>query len=401
MGYLLSIFTLLLVSGRLSFLIDLILPFDIPDRVLSKLVWVLVYIAGLSVALVYCQRKYGGFVSFSRVLWVKYRELLIYYFLFAIGGTISFFFAYSSQLHIIGLLYYMAILSLIFFGVLVFRSRYVRQFKDGLYIGTLILIGIGLAQYFDYRYNQNLGWFVSLFDNGGFVPVSAFNFRTADIGLFLRPSSLLTDANVFGVFLATIIMFLFDDFKRRGVTLLAISTMILSVLMLFMTASRTGFIAIGFGILIYSLISLYRSRARLFAITPFSLFIERFSLKDSSALEHINYWVQSVKIFISHPFTGVGYGGFPLYYREKIDSQMEFATPHSTFAKVISEGGVLGLIPLLMLLVSIFVRLVSSRNAITISVFLMLVFANLTYDILLLPWVWFLFGAFISDTKWD
>ncbi len=405
MGYLLSIFLFFLVAGRLSLIVDIFTEADIPSRILTKAVWIAVYIVGLAVVLVVCKFDARYLYNTVKAGLVQYKWILLSMLVFILVSLIGLVFSFNVRESVMGLVYYIILFSLFLFGSMLGKKGDGRNFVTGLFYGTLALILVGGLQYVDYRINQNVGSFISLFDSGGFVPASAFNFRTADNGLFLRPSSLMIDANVFAVYLSMIIIFVLDMVVRKKSTLLSLFTATVSVVMLVLTASRTGVIALVVGILSYFIYRWVDSgglrrvfKGGSYAFVP--LFLERFNLKDLSTMEHINYWIQSVKIFLKYPFFGIGHGNFPAYYREKVDATVAFATPHSVYAKLLAEGGGFGIISFGMVMVSLFVQLLKKRSALLVSIFIMVAVGNVTYDFFMTPWVWFLFGVFLSEIEW-
>lgn len=405
MGYLLSIFLFFLVAGRLSLVVDIFTEVDIPSRILTKVVWVVIYAVGLAVVLVVCKFDAKYLFNTFRAWVFQYKWIALSMLLFILISLIGLLSSFNVRESIMGLVYYIILFSLFIFGSMLGKKEYGRNFVTGWFYGALALVLVGGLQYVDYRVNQNVGSFISLFDSGGFVPASAFNFRTADNGLFLRPSSLMVDANVFAVYLSMVIIFVLDMIVRKRFTLLSLFTATVSITMLVLTASRTGVIALVVGILSYFIYRWVVSgglrrmvKGGGYAFIP--LFLERFSLNDLSTMEHIKYWIQSVKIFLKHPFFGIGHGNFPAYYREKIDITVAFATPHSVYAKFLAEGGGFGIISFGLVMVSLFVQFLKRRSALLVSIFIMVAVGNVTYDFFMTPWVWFLFGVFLSEIEW-
>lgn len=417
MGYLLSALFFLTLSGRLSIIVDLLLDISVPDRVLTKMLWILGYVIVLAVVVLTCRNSIKTYIMVwsDKLAGLKYLNISILVFLLML--FLSALFSYDVGTALVTSGYYLLLISLMYIGYLLLDSKVViDQFKRGLLISTLILVLVGALQYLDYSINQEKGWFISLFNYGGFVPASFFNIRTEDSGIFLRPSSLMVDTNIFSAFLSIVSIISLDFLVKNRYKILSLITVLASLAMIVLTASRTGFLMLAIGIIFYLLTirmeyikrlyytlkdfikSLSKKRLGMFSILPLSF--SRLSLSDLSANEHINYWIQSIKIFIKFPILGIGSGNFPKYYRENIDSSVGFATAHSVYAKLLAEGGILGVFSFLLVIVSYMYYLVVRRLRLPIIVMVMMLAGNVTYDFFLTPWVWLLMGAFLSETEW-
>tara|TARA_R110002049_G_scaffold307735_1_gene509285 strand:- start:118 stop:948 length:831 start_codon:yes stop_codon:yes gene_type:complete len=70
---------------------------------------------------------------------------------------------------------------------------------------------------------------------------------------------------------------------------------------------------------------------------------------DNSTMERLDQWYSSLEILFSHPFFGIGLGGFGFYYYG-YDLRLY---PHNIFLEVIAEGGLIAFILLLYFLFTI------------------------------------------------
>ncbi|MBI2356665.1 O-antigen ligase family protein [Candidatus Dojkabacteria bacterium] len=403
MGYILSVFLFILISGRLSFIVDILAEGEISPRTLTKVLWIVVYLVLLAIYLIYCRKSLRTLFDAVVTAFIRYKVVFISLGVFLLASAISLLTSYNLNESIMGLGYYSILISLFLVGIVLPKKSDSDTFKKGLLFSALILIIVGLTQYVDYRMNQDLGWFISVFDKGGFVSASAFNIRTADNGLFLRPSSLMIDTNVFAVFLAMISVFSVDLINKRKSMLLSTSVLILSLAMILLTASRTGYLALIVGFIVYYghrfIMRKDGVKGRVYS-SFLPLALTRLTLADFSANEHINYWIQSIKIFLKHPVLGIGIGNFPQYYRENIDSRVQFATPHSVYAKMLAEGGIIGILSFGFVVISLGLELLKRKSPLILGLFSIIVVGNITYDFFMTPWVWFLLGAFLSDLDW-
>lgn len=89
---------------------------------------------------------------------------------------------------------------------------------------------------------------------------------------------------------------------------------------------------------------------------------------DSSASSRLIFWKSAILVFKDHPFLGVGFGAFPeakLAYRDQfsyldqrfLDNYFRPVRPyvtHSTYLQMLSEGGLLIMIPFLWIIIGTF-----------------------------------------------
>ena len=400
MGYLVSIFFFIALSPRLSVLLEGLIG-DVSPRIFNKLLWVLMYLMVLAVTAYLCYFSGVNVVDVARRLLYKYKVVLYSALVFLGGVVISTLFGVDVFESFMGFVYYALIVSILAFTLFIFEvfPTVRNHFKYGIIVSALLLSIIALTQALDHRVNQNLGYFVDLFNPAGLALVESFNIRTSDIGIFLRPSSLMVDTNVFAVFMVIAIAIgikLFLEKKRWWL----LPSLLLYFFVLMLTASRTGLLVLVVTVLGYYILQTVfkkRSRDRLFSVAPLSLILSRLGLNDYSAFEHLNYWIQSIKIFLQYPLFGIGVGNFPGYYRSNINSNVDFATAHSVYAKLLAEGGLVVILPFLLFIFAFVKKLLENRNALYTAIFLALFAGNVTYDFFLTPWVWMILGLLVGE----
>lgn len=400
MGYLISIFFFITLSPRLSVLTEGLVV-DISPRIFNKLLWVLAYLIVLAIAFCICYFRRIDVKNILKKLLHKYKSIVFSALAFLGGIMISMLFGIDVFESFMGFVYYSLIVSILPFTLFIFEvfPKARNHFTYGILVSALLLSVVALAQALDYRVNQNLGYFVDMFNPAGLALVESFNIRTSDIGIFLRPSSLMVDTNVFAVFMVIAIAVgikLFLEKKRWWL----LPLLLLYFFVLILTASRTGLLVLVVTVLGYYILQAVfkkRSGDRLFAVAPLDLMVSRLGLNDSSAFEHLNYWIQSIKIFLKYPLFGIGVGNFPSYYRSNINSNIDFATPHSVYAKLLAEGGLVVILPFILFIYAFVKKLLENRNALYTAIFLAILAGNVTYDFFLTPWVWVILGLLVSE----
>lgn len=103
------------------------------------------------------------------------------------------------------------------------------------------------------------------------------------------------------------------------------------------------------------LIALFLLGCLLYNILPDKQ-ISRFETigEDKTSQQRLLYWEHGLEMIQKHPFLGVGYFNFPLYYETHYPEDMLYEkaqVPHNIFIQVGTDAGWLGLIPFIMLLI--------------------------------------------------
>ena len=102
---------------------------------------------------------------------------------------------------------------------------------------------------------------------------------------------------------------------------------------------------------------------------------------DNSASSRLIFWKSALLVFKDHPIAGVGFGAFPeakLAYRDQfsyLDQRFldEYFRPirpyvtHSTYFQMLSEGGLLIMVPFLCIIIGTFLKNRKIRKIIPIS----------------------------------
>lgn len=395
-----ALFFFVAVAGRLSSVIEFIFP-DIsliPDRVITKVVWIPVLLPILAYIFFYNRQALLTFFK-------KNRDIIVSLLLFILSALISTIFAFSPVESALTFGYYLLLISIFFLPILLSK-------RDGDYIfnviggSVIILFIVGAIQYLDFYYNQNHGLVSEFFRNGGFVPIEFFNIRTENSGIFLRPSSLMVDPNIFGGFLAISSVFSLHFLKSRRMVLFSSVVLFVSLLSLLLTASRTGILALVVGCFVYLAYN-FKISGRVFSLfgvgellrSVVSRIVDGLSLSDSSSAYHLEFAKGAIQMFRDRPLFGVGVGGYPLYFKGVINSAVTFGTAHSAYLRVLSETGALGLISFAWLIISFLRRLLAWKSPLLMAVFFSVLAGNIFYDYFMTPWVWFLLGVMFSDIE--
>lgn len=194
-------------------------------------------------------------------------------------------------------------------------------------------------------------------------------------GNYYRVPGTFYDANHLPAFLITGIPFFValgwvyqNHWQKTGVFLVAA----LSSLVLFLTFSRSGYVAFGTALIVITLLAaFYRYWNKL--IVPISLFVfvvlviilsdrtshsildRIYSIQDKSERStqaHKLLIEGEIDLFLNSPFLGVGYGSFSEHFRSsqygqehlKLDPTSEIRLPaHSLWFEVLTETGILGI----------------------------------------------------------
>jgi len=386
------------LSGRISSFLELFLTdIEIPTRFLTKLVWLILYSLFLLFFLLYKKgwKRISEFFSKNKLLGISLLFIIFSSFLSLIES-------YDTIQSFYGAVYQMILVSIAVIGAVVFSSKSGQKISKVVVIYGIILSIIAFVQFIDYYLNQNQGIVIKFFNGGGFVPIKVFNLRTSDIGIFLRPSSLMVDPNFLSPFLVISMLFCVDIYRKGRNKLLVVVSFVVIFAAFVLTMSRTGIISLVVGMFVY-IGSLYLKRlsVKVFSFYPWILLqriFARFFSMDYSFTEHIEYAKSAWNIFLKHPLLGKGVGSFPSYYNDNINPLVSYGSVHSGVLKILAEMGIIGFISTVYFLVLVAIRLLKNKSSLFFSILCVIIVGNFTYDFLATPWVWFILGIMISDS---
>ena len=81
------------------------------------------------------------------------------------------------------------------------------------------------------------------------------------------------------------------------------------------------------------------------------------STQDFATAERIAHWIAGIRMFVSHPFLGVGIGNYPAAYRDYFVTIFtnDLGHAHNYYINMAAEAGLFGLVALLLFLLAMFV----------------------------------------------
>lgn len=223
------------------------------------------------------------------------------------------------------------------------------------------------------------------------------NANTFDLGsitaafyedLLPRLTGLSPEPSFWSVYIATLIATGLT--LRRSITSFS---MLLLIVGLILTLSRTGFIAVTF-------LVLYRMHRRwpnlLFITIPAVIFttmklvsvikIDKFDISTTQRLESI---AMGWNAFIISPIFGIGWEGFSQFSKE---NNLDYPVIYNYYLQIATNGGLFIFTWLMIFLISIYVRTPPAYRDILIVIFT----CWATVPAYNLPFIWFLFGVLIS-----
>ncbi|MCB1085187.1 MAG: O-antigen ligase family protein [Chlamydiia bacterium] len=204
----------------------------------------------------------------------------------------------------------------------------------------------------------------------------------------LRAYGTFDHPNIFGGYLVLTLFanyFLFIRSKRAGQRIFSLCVLLLQLLTLALTFSRGPIFAWAIGTLLFfgvgwlkkGLFSTHERKRFIHLLcgigggflTVFALlfqqliarggFVNYNGLATASDSGRLLYYKIAAKLFLDHPFLGIGYNSFPLFPYEKVDPAFAGANPvgglaHNIYLQVASETGLLGLGVLALFVVSLY-----------------------------------------------
>lgn len=168
--------------------------------------------------------------------------------------------------------------------------------------------------------------------------------------------------------------------------ILALTVFVVSILCIYRSNSRQGFVSLGFALMFYVSTSLYLQRKRIGIISAaVSIVISIFCilgmlqigpltslLYKASVSIRGHYWGAAIEMFKSNPLTGVGIDSYGYYFRELRDLnypknygfEITSSNAHNVFLQFFSTGGVFLGITYIALTVLIFsAGIIGLRNS--------------------------------------
>lgn len=186
-----------------------------------------------------------------------------------------------------------------------------------------------------------------------------------------RVYSIFGNPNIFAEYLVMLMPIqvgVFWTTRRDGVRISFIAMFLISLVALFMTMSRGGWL--GIAVAAFLFIVLVRKELLLLAIpllgaavfvvpqTIVSRFLTIFNLKDSSTSYRFKIWEVTGEIIRDHFLVGLGLGHLPFkYVFERYIRTMPIYHAHNTFIEIFAEIGFVGFILFIIFMVAIFINL--------------------------------------------
>lgn len=186
----------------------------------------------------------------------------------------------------------------------------------------------------------------------------------------LRSYGTFSHPNVLGGAIVVALLWAYYLFRKNLWVLLAVGAVLLMGLLL--TFSRTAFLALGGGLLVYFSLSEKRIRIRhillwgsigLFLVVLFHLegvlFERIFQGDPQSAVERVQYMTASKGMLMEHPL-GVGLGHFTLYMQEYVPDKFSpwlLQPVHNVYLLLVNEAGAVSGALFVVLLLLLFSRI--------------------------------------------
>ncbi len=215
-------------------------------------------------------------------------------------------------------------------------------------------------------------------------------------GRFLRAYGTLPHPNILGGFLALSALFslyLFLHSHKRSNEVLSLGIFILNILGVALTFSRSAYIALVFGLVLYFASTFLEGKklnkvsyaALLYVISAiiFSMIYQEIAytrmnntnrLERKSALARQELFNESLHLISQSPLTGVGAGNFTYAVFQKVNPKKnywEYQPVHSIYLLILSETGIFSLIIFLVLLSAVIARIWFEKNFFALSLICM------------------------------
>lgn len=174
--------------------------------------------------------------------------------------------------------------------------------------------------------------------------------------LYISPSLNLSRAGFFIVAFPTLVIVAltlskFPGKNRRLISLIVLVPVLGVMLFVFRhTNSRGAFLAAGFAILILAALSPVKLKTKSIGVVAALLFVVPFLFTDildrslRSMYFRFDYYLAAIKMFVSQPFTGVGWGDFFHEYMrmKEVPGSEAPHTPHNFVLSFASQCGIAG-----------------------------------------------------------
>lgn len=236
-------------------------------------------------------------------------------------------------------------LRLLFYSMLYFPVKQLTEKNSEFALKTLFfvgagIVGIGYLQYFFYPYLRNLyylGWDDHLY----------------------RMFSVFFDPNFASAFFIVFLLFCIDIYLRHKIfhRFLVLGVSLATMMAIFLTYSRTGFIMLIIGLGVYFLLFLSKRKALIALGVSFVLFVALANTKieglnpfrTASSAARIESAQHAVQIFQRNPIMGVGFNAYryaqtQLGFREEnpaVPSHADAGTDNS-YLFVLATSGIVG-----------------------------------------------------------
>jgi O-antigen ligase len=194
--------------------------------------------------------------------------------------------------------------------------------------------------------------------------------------------------------------------RRLQLAVLALTVPVAGLALLILT-SRTTFIAIGLAVVV-SLVLTRGSRPRVAVALIVALGLGTLIVVNATGntpyyvqdrLAQANYdnfgnrlpgWKVGLQLYSDHPVAGVGTAGFVTLIPRYHVSLIGVTAPHSDYIGTLADGGTIGFVLLLLMLLALGRAIVlgTQRNVASIAIFVLLIVSMAATSIVSSHWVW-------------
>lgn len=300
-----------------------------------------------------------------------------------------------------------------------------------LIIGTIVSL-LGLWQFFRFNQGKSISIPFENTFNSKTIEAEAFEFNVGETS-YLRPSSTFVDVNLTAGFLTIIVLlnlaFLIEHLGRKSWdqrSLILLLLFIINASAFLLTVSRSGYLGLAVGGLIFFLINIksFFNRRVLMALaslltfaiilvylvdTPIDAMWGRFQdtfLRHDitgSTQEHELFSRSAYEIFKKNTLFGIGAGNFEQYYLTNVDVTEDTAYTYNVYLGFLSEMGFIGFLGQMLFMIyviySSFKSLLKIENheyklyhSALLGSFIAILVANFFYAYYILFFVWMLIG---------
>lgn len=272
-------------------------------------------------------------------------------------------------------------------------------FFAALSFGALFQSMLAICQFISQSSLNGIFWYLGERSFNAATPLIALT-EILD-GIYIRPYGTFSHPNVLAGYLAAVTLMTFgfladhkDRIERRE-KLFYSATTLFSVIAIFLTFSRTGWLYLTISTFVFFLLSNMRDKLKyilgvgigiliLFKTALFGIVSQRFTslfYEDSkSLLTRFSLNEAAWKMFVEHPWFGVGFNNFiislPGYLRQTGELQ-SYQPVHNIYLLLLSESGIFGLGIFLCIVALTVINLTKNKNLILKNSHLLIILTGL------------------------